>query len=142
MDKKSLVIGFLLCNILGIAAVSLVGAYFNPSTDFLQYLLVFSIFWTPGRAIAHVLIFGLFFLIVRILVKKIRPELLFYSSLFLSGMIYFATVVWIDWNYSKESFKTFESYFREGGYYFVFTAVVVLILATMGIIKRSRNITQ
>jgi hypothetical protein len=139
MDKKSLVKGFLLCNVLGIAAASLVGSYFNSGTDFLQYLLVFFILWTPGRAIAHILIFGLFFLIVRVLVKKIGPKLLFYLSLFLSGIIYLAAVLWIDWDYSKEAFKTFQSYLREGSYYFVFTSVVILILATMGIIKRLRN---
>jgi hypothetical protein len=76
---------------------------------------------------------------VRILVKKTGPGLLFYLFLFLCGIIYSKTVVWIDWNYSKEAFRTFESYCREGSYYFVFTVVVVLILSTIGIIKRLRN---
>jgi hypothetical protein len=136
MDKKRLVIGFVLCNVLGIAAVSLVGAYYNPSTNFWQLLLVFSIIWTVGRAVAHLFIFGLFFLIVRMLVKKITPQVLFYWTLLLSGIGYFIVVAAIDWNYSKEAFKTFDIYFREGGYYLVLTAVVILILATMGIIRQ------
>lgn len=136
MDKKSFVIGFFCSSFLGIILISLIDVNFYPDTSFIQFLLIFFVLWTAQRAITHILIFTVYFLAVRLLVKQITQNFLFYSSLFLLGAIYFVVVVWIDWKYSERSFKTFDHYLRKGNYYLIYTAVVVLTLWIISIVRR------
>ena len=136
MYKKTLAIGFISSNFLSIILISIIGSYFETETSFFQFLLIFCVFWTVERVVGHILIFGIYFLIVLLLDKKIKSNRVFYLLLLLAGAIYLSLFAWINWNHTNGLYKTFEVYLIRGSYYLIYAVVVVLVLSILGVVNR------
>ncbi|HZW70324.1 MAG TPA: hypothetical protein VFF57_05585 [Hanamia sp.] len=137
MAIKSFLIGLILSKILTSICVALIAAHFDHDITFLQNFIVLLLSGTSDGFIIHLVLFCIYFFNIKLIVVKITSTPLFIIFLVLSGVLYFAIVTFIDWDISKRYFKDFESYISHGGYYSIYTMIVVFILMIMGI--RSRN---
>jgi hypothetical protein len=134
---KSFLIGLILSKILTSICVALIVAHFDHDITFLQSLIVLLLSGTSEGFIMHLVLFCIYFFNIKLIVTKITSPALFVIFLVLSGVLYFTVVTFIDWNISKRSFKDFENYISHGGYYSIYTIIVVFVLMIIGI--RSRN---
>ena len=136
-DLKSFLAGLLLCKVSTSIIVALIAAHFNKAINFIQFFIVLTFLGTGIGILIQLFLFWFYFFSVRYLAKSMKLGLLFYISLLLLAVSSFAIVLLIDWNLSKESYPSFETYIYQGNYYLVYTLMVILVLTIFGIISRS-----
>lgn len=118
----------LFCILLSIIIESLIISCIDKETTFKSNLIIFIFSWTTQSLMGHFIIYSIYFYIVYLLFKIIKSKIK-YFVLVLLMIIYFLSVMTIDWSLSKVLFKTFHEYILFGHYYLVYTAVVILSIS-------------
>lgn len=134
-NTKSFFIGLLASSIIGIILISWYGSLFSTETDFIGYLLIFFVLWTPERLFYHVIIYSVNFAIAHLLYKKVRSKALFFLLYYIFTTILGAISTYIDWTIFKRKYVNFEDYWHTGNYIPIYFFTVILVVSFIMLLK-------
>lgn len=138
MRIKIFIAGFLLCTFLNIIAMFLVWSL-QDTGETHKTILIFSIYIWFVEFLMHLLIYSLYFLMVRTLIINLTSLWGLVLAMFIVAACFIALTAFLEWRSSQDQYPLFGNYLNKGAYFLMDVRIVAVVLSIIGVVKFNRT---